>query len=152
MIDTDRQLKPAPLSFDKPESQVAKINCLVELVTASDGTRIEVPKVNRKTRRHADAYDRRKFKPATRPMNQRELREFYLNKYEESLYKPRHQQSQPRKPQTEAKPENDLPALPLGRNRQARIARRNEVARRAAMLLQEPLTPQIEASPLEVAA
>lgn len=129
MVDTAHQLKPAPLSFEKTESQVAKEYQLVEVHAQADGTKIEVPKLGRKERRHRDAYDRRKFKPTYRPLNQRELREMYLNRYEDSLEvkKPR---SQKRKPQLEVTAP-ELPALPLGTNRQARIARRAEIRRRA---------------------
>jgi hypothetical protein len=74
---------------------VAKEYQLVEVHTASDGAKIEVPRLNRKQRLHREAYDRKKFKPAYRPMNQRELREMYLNRYEDSL--------EARKPQSKAR-------------------------------------------------
>jgi hypothetical protein len=44
----------------------------------------------------------RKFKPTTRPLNRRKLRELMLDKYEDSLYAPRHRQSKKRKPQKPA--------------------------------------------------
>ena len=139
------QLKAAPLSFEKLESTKAEHFTHVERVTHRDGTLIgELPMLNRKGRRQEAAIERRKFKPATRPMNQRELREDMLNRYEDSLYKPAHPQSRPRQPQV-AKPANELPTLPLGNSRQNRLARRAEIRRRAEI---ENPSPQPEASPL----
>jgi hypothetical protein len=74
----------------------------------------EAPIQNRKQRRTAEARERRKFQPATRPLNKRELRELYLDKYEDSLENAGIRTSQPRKKKknTKAQPEQSTEAAP----------------------------------------
>lgn len=74
-----------PLSYQKPVSQVARELIHVETITGPDGEVTQAPRLNRKGRRKADALERRKFKPATRPLNRHERQQMLLNKYEDSL-------------------------------------------------------------------
>lgn len=133
MAPTTHQLKAAPLSFEKLESQAEKHLECVEVHKLPDGTEVQVRHLNRRAQRHAAAYERRKFKPATRPLNPRELREMYLNRYEDSLEakQPRSRSRKATAQPTTDKPQSDLPPLPLGTSRQRRLARRAEIRRRA---------------------
>lgn len=76
---------PLPLSRQRPTSQVARELIHIETITGPDGEVTQAPRLNRKGRRKADALERRKFKPATRPLNRHEYQQLLLNKYEDSL-------------------------------------------------------------------
>lgn len=100
-----------PLSYQRPTSQAAEHYTHVQrkIDKATGAVVSEQPIVNRKQRRTAQALERRKFKPATRPLNKRELREMYLDKYEDSLENAGIRSSQPRKKKART-PASDQPA------------------------------------------
>jgi hypothetical protein len=105
-----------PLSYQRPTSQAAEHYTHVqrEIDKATGAVVSEKPIVDRKQRRTAEALERRKFKPATRPLNKRELREMYLDKYEDSLENAGIRTSQPRKKKKtiKAQPEQSTEAAP----------------------------------------
>lgn len=83
-----------------------------------------------------------RFKPATRPLNKRERRELMLDRYEDSLYAPRHQQIRRRKPKTaDASPET---ASGSTNSKQRRLARRAEARRRATARPSSPLPAMVD--------
>lgn len=126
MIEATEVLEAAkPLSYQRPVSQVATHLIHVEKITGPDGEVTEALRLNRKGKRKADALARRKFKPATRPLNKHELQQMMLNKYEDSLESKRPKRTAKRgkkkRPVTAAaEPE----AQPADNPRQRRLAQR----------------------------
>lgn len=119
MTPTTHQLNPAPLSFEKLESQKAQHFIHVERITGPDGETTEAPRLNRKGRRKAEALDRRKFQPATRPLNRHERQQMLLNKYEDSL-----EAKKPVSGKRKKKRHTTAAAAPVETSRQMNLARR----------------------------
>jgi hypothetical protein len=120
-----------PLSYQRPTSQAEERYIHVERKKdAATGEVIsETPIKNRKQRRTDDALERRKFKPATRRLNKRELRELMLNKYEDSLEaKPLQSTRRKKKKRATHVP---APALELDQKPAPDNSRLRDLARRA---------------------
>lgn len=66
MIDVSRQLKPAPLSFEKTFSQFACTRICADKVRDKDGLITEVGHLNRKGQRKQEALQRRAARRAFR--------------------------------------------------------------------------------------
>jgi hypothetical protein len=132
-VEADRALHAhLPLSFQRPNSQAEEHYVHVKRTMDPAGKVIsEEPIQNRKQRRTADALERRKFKPATRKLNKLELRELYLNKYEDSLEKAGIKTSQPRKKKKYVSAHVSAPALEPEHKPAADNSRLRDLARRA---------------------
>jgi hypothetical protein len=129
--DLDRNAH-LPLSFQRPTSQAEEhyIHVVRKKHPVTGEVMSEEPIKNRKQRRTADALERRKFKPATRRLNKRELRELMLNKYEDSL-EAKPLQSTRRKKKKHASAHVPAPALEPEHKPAADNSRLRDLARRA---------------------
>lgn len=129
-VAVDLELNAAlPLSYQRPCSQAERHLIHVERrINNATGAVDETPRLNRKGRRKTEALERRKFKPATRPLNKHELQQLMLNKYEDSLERPdlsrrSKKRKQQKKTNTQPVAEVDTTAAPEN-SRMRRLARR----------------------------